>query len=192
MSIHELVPVLQLSVSPVIVISGVGLVLLSMVNRYGHIVDMTRGLSRELRKSGDDNSGHLHAQLRIMYSRARRVRTAIFLACLSVLLAAVLICVLFLICLLQLEAAVVIVALFVSCMVALSASLIVFLTDINMSLNALSLEFDSHSPSECDSVNRGSRSKLRGIFGGTTSRSSADAQERVPPAPPKPNQALGN
>jgi hypothetical protein len=36
------------------------------------------------------------------------------------------------------------------------------------------------------------RSKLRGIFGGTTSRSSADAQERVPPEEPKPKQASKN
>ena len=145
MLIHDLVPVLQLSVSPVIVISGVGLVLLSMVNRYGHITNKTRDLSTVLRKSGDDSEGHLHAQLHIMYRRARRVRLAIFLACLSLLCAAVLISALFLMCLVQLEGALVIVALFIGCMFALSASLIVFLTDINMSLNALSLEFESHS-----------------------------------------------
>jgi len=144
--IHDLVPVLQLSVSPVIVISGVGLVLLSMVNRYGHITNKTRDLSKVLKKSGDDSDGHLHAQLQIMFRRARRLRLAIFLACVSLLCAAVLISTLFLMCLLQLEGALVIVVLFIGCMFALSASLIVFLTDINMSLQALSLEFESHSP----------------------------------------------
>lgn len=145
MLIHDFLPVLQSSVSPVIVISGVGLVLLSMVNRYGHVTNKTRDLSSLLRKSGDDCDRNLQAQLHIMFKRARRLRLAILLACLSLLCAAVLISVLFLMCVMQLEAVLVIVVLFVSCMLALSASLIVFLSDINMSLNALSLEFESHS-----------------------------------------------
>ena len=145
MLIQDLLPVLQSSVSPVIVISGVGLVLLSMVNRYGHITNKTRDLSNLLRKSGDDSDRHLHAQLHIMFRRARRLRLAILFACLSLLCAAVLISTLFLMSLLQLEGALVVVVLFISCMFALSASLIVFLTDINMSLQALSLEFESHS-----------------------------------------------
>ena len=145
MLIRDFLPVLQSSVSPVIVISGVGLVLLSMVNRYGHITNKTRDLSNVLRKSGDTGDGRLHAQLDIMFRRARRLRLAILLACLSLLCAAVLISALFLMCVMQLEGALVIVVLFIGCMFALSASLIVFLTDINMSLQALSLEFESHS-----------------------------------------------
>ena len=152
---RELVPVLQLSVSPVIVISGVALVLLSMVNRYAHIIDKTRSLSNVLRKSGDDEAGHLYTQLRIMYTRARRVRLAVFLVSVSLLLAAALVCALFLISLLQIEAALVIVVLFIGCMSGLGASLIVFLTDINMSLEALSLEFESHSPNADETAEEG-------------------------------------
>jgi hypothetical protein len=145
MLIHDLVPILQLSVSPVIVISGVGLVLLSMVNRYGHIIDKTRALSHLVRESGDDRNGHIHAQLHIMFNRAHRMRLAIFLASLSLLMAAVLVASLFLLSILKIEAALEIVALFIACMAALSASLIVFLSDINMSLRALSLEINSHA-----------------------------------------------
>src|ERR1039458_8203162 len=122
MLIHDLVPVLQLSVSPVIVISGVGLVLLSMVNRYGHITDRTRELSHVLRTSGEDSDGHLHSQLRIMFRRSRRVRLAIFLACLSLLMATVLFSTLFLMCLMHIEGALVIVTLLIGCMLGLSAS----------------------------------------------------------------------
>jgi len=151
MSIHDLMPVLQLSVSPVIVISGVGLVLLSMVNRYGQITGRARELSTVLRKSNDDKDGRLYAQLQIMFRRARRVRLAIFFASVSLLCAAILICMLFLISLLQWEAAPVIAVLFIGCMSALSASLVVFLSDINMSLHALSLECESHSRSDDES-----------------------------------------
>jgi hypothetical protein len=145
MLIHDLLPVLQLSVSPVIVISGVALVLLSMTNRYGNVSDKVRNLSALIRKSGDDSTGHLHAQLRIMYTRARRIRVAIMLASMSLLMAALLISVLFLSCLFQLESALVIVVLFVLCMLALCASIIVFLSDINMSVQALELEVKSHT-----------------------------------------------
>ena len=144
MLLHDLVPVIQLSVSPVIVISGVGLVLLSMVNRYGHITNKTRDLSKVLKKTGDDSEGHLHEQLHIFFRRAKRLRMAIFFACVSLLCAAILIISLFLMSLLQLEGALLIAILFIGCMLALSTSLIVFLTDINMSLQALSLEFESH------------------------------------------------
>src|SRR5271166_5393584 len=106
-SLHDLQPVILFSVSPVIVISGVGLVLLSMTNRYGHVTNRTRDLSTMLKKSGDDSDGHLHAQLRIMFRRAKRLRMAIFFACVSLLCAAVLICTVFLMSLLQLEGALV-------------------------------------------------------------------------------------
>jgi hypothetical protein len=133
-----------------------------MVNRYGHITNKTRDLSNLLRKSGEDSDRHIHAQLRIMFRRARRLRLAIFLGCVSLLCAAVLISSLFLMSLLRLEGALVIVVLFIGCMSALSASLIVFLSDINMSLKALSLEFESHSQSvgETNSDGRLDKSKV--------------------------------
>jgi hypothetical protein len=49
----------------------------------------------------------------------------------------------------------VIVVLFIGCMSGLGASLIVFLTDINMSLEALSLEFESHSPNADETAEEG-------------------------------------
>ena len=116
-----------------------------MTNRYGHLIDTTRSLSRKIKEPGNDSAGQLHAQLRIMYLRARVLRRAIFFATLSLLLAALLVSVLFLPCLLHWEAASVIVIMFIGCMIALCVSLIAFLTDINMSLNALSLEMDSHN-----------------------------------------------
>jgi len=38
----EIVPVLQTAISPVVLISGVGLLLLTMTNRLGRIVDRAR------------------------------------------------------------------------------------------------------------------------------------------------------
>ena len=141
----DLLPVLQLSVSPVILISGIALVLLSMVNRYSHIMNITRQISNSLRKANAESHGNIQLQLDILFSRARRLRISIILITLSLLMAAMLICTLFLASLLKIEAALEIVVLFIGCMTGLAGALILFVTDINMSLNALTLEFHSHS-----------------------------------------------
>ena len=140
MLIKELLPVLQLAIGPVIVISGVGLVLLSMTNRYGRVIDRARALADGLRRSPGADSGRLDPQLRILARRARLLRLAIILASASLLLAALMIIALFLSSLFHWETAALIVALFVGCMLALIASLVVFLIDLNASLGALDLE----------------------------------------------------
>ena len=45
----ELIPLLQTAIGPVILISGVGLLLLSMTNRFGRIIDRSRILAHEMR-----------------------------------------------------------------------------------------------------------------------------------------------
>ena len=140
MSLADLIPTLQLAIGPVILISGVGLLLLSMTNRFGRVIDRSRALTRELHGASEADRDRLVAQLRILTTRARLVRAGIALAAFSVLLAALLVISLFLGALLQLGIASVIVTLFVLCMLSLIASLLLFISDINLSLKALGLE----------------------------------------------------
>jgi hypothetical protein len=140
LSVKELIPVLQTAIGPVILISGVGLLLLTMTNRLGRAIDLTRFLSTELTKSSEASRLALEGQLRILWKRARQIRLAITLVSISALAAAILIIVLFLIALWQLEIAWLISLLFIVCMVSLIASLIIFIRDINQSLAALKLE----------------------------------------------------
>ena len=49
MSLEQIIPILQLAIGPVIVISGVGLVLLSMTNRFGRVIDRSRSLTKIIR-----------------------------------------------------------------------------------------------------------------------------------------------
>jgi len=143
MTLEELVPVLQVAIGPVILVSGVGLLLLTMTNRLGRILDRTRLLARDRREAGGDEARRISAQLEILGQRARLVRTAITLAALSVLLAATLVILLFLTALLRVEAAVPLALLFAACMLCLIAGLVWFLRDINLSLRALQLEVDA-------------------------------------------------
>jgi hypothetical protein len=140
MQLHDLVPVLQLATGPVIVISGVGLVLLSMTNRYGRVIDRARILADATQRAEAHEGDRFSSQLTILARRARLLRVSIFLATASLLLAAFLIITLFLTALMKIEAVGFIITLFCACMAALIASLLVFLVDINVSLSALELE----------------------------------------------------
>ena len=140
MRVHDLVPVIQVAIGPVILISGVGLLLLSMTNRLGRVIDRSRQLCEAVRRFTGEDRERVLAQLRIFSRRARLIRLSIGLATGSVLLAAVLIIALFLSPLLQWETAGIIAVLFIACLGALIGSLVVFLRDINLSLRAFELE----------------------------------------------------
>lgn len=140
LTLQQLIPVIQTAVGPVILISGVGLLLLSMTNRFGRVVDRSRLLARELPEAGPAERAFLTAQLTILYRRARIIRVAVILAIASVLLAGLLIIALFLAALLHLEAAVVVTLCFILCMVSLVGSVIGFLLDLQVSLTALRVE----------------------------------------------------
>ena len=139
-TVNELIPVLQTAIGPVVLISGIGLLILSMTNRLGRVIDRGRSLAREFPEHPVQLHSQLKAQLLILSHRARLLRNAITLATLSVLSAAALIIVLFLTAVLHIENAWLILILFVGSMGFLIASLVVFLQDLNQSLIAFKLD----------------------------------------------------
>lgn len=140
LTLQELIPGIQTAVGPVILISGVGLLLLSMTNRFGRVVDRSRLLARELPVAVAANREHLSVQLAVLYRRAKIIRLAIILATASVLLAGLLIISLFFAALLHVEAALLVTLCFILCLASLIASLVVFLVDLHVSLTALRVE----------------------------------------------------
>jgi len=139
-SLGDLVPMLQTAIGPVILISGVGLLLLSMTNRYGRVIDRSRELVRQLRLSTSRDHQRLLAEIEMLYRRARLLRSTITLAAFSALLAALLVIALFVTTLLQLHAGATLGVPFILGMVALSASLVLLPFDLRISLQALRLE----------------------------------------------------
>lgn len=144
-SMNELIPILQVAIGPVVLVSGVGLLLLTMTNRLARVIDRSRLLSLELRQGTNKDSGRVLSQLKIFSKRASIIQRAITLASLSVLLAAILVIVLFLATLLRWEVAWLISAIFILGMITLIGSLIDFIRDINHSLLALRLELQDVS-----------------------------------------------
>ena len=143
----NLIPILQVAIGPVILISGVGLLLLTLTNRFGRAVDRSRQLLREMRESPEPDRQHLARQVENLFRRARLIRLSITLAALSVLFAAVLVISLFFTALMNLEVGVFIGSLFAGAMLSLIASLGAFIKDIQLSLEALKLEMD-HQPGQ--------------------------------------------
>lgn len=144
--LSEIIPVLQVAIGPMILISGVGLLLLTMTNRLGRAIDRARQLARELQQPNQAQREPVLAQMNIIYRRARVLRLTITLAGLSVLLAAVLIVTLFLTALLKWDNGLFVSLIFIACMGSLVASLVGFIYDIHLSLVALKLEIKQVKP----------------------------------------------
>ena len=145
-SFHEILPVLQTAIGPVILISGIGLLLLTMTNRLGRAIDRARQLARDLDTLTGPDRDPVLAQVVIIYRRARLLRITIALAGLSVLLAALLIIALFLTALLHWDQGLPVSLIFIACMSALIVSLWTFIYDIHLSLVALRMELIQVKP----------------------------------------------
>lgn len=140
MQLPEVVPVLQLSIGPVILISGVGLLLLSVTNRYGRVIDRVRAMGDGVRKS-EEPRPYVFQQLEILMRRAKLLRLSITFGVNAVLFASLLILGLFITSLLHVNFAILVIAMFSACILCLIVSLVFFLIDINTSLAALRLDY---------------------------------------------------
>jgi hypothetical protein len=139
-SIQELIPVLQTAIGPVILISGVGLLLLSMTNRLSRVIERARNLLSYSETVAGPPRQKALAQIDILWSQARLIRLSILFAAVSLLCAALLIIILFITALFGIEDAWLLSIIFIACLGSLIASLIVFITDINRSLSAFKVE----------------------------------------------------
>ncbi len=73
--------ILQTTLTPIALISGVGLILLSMVNRYNHAIDRIRELLKEKGVKGRIEAKKVDQEIQIIYGRCKILKNAIF--CLS-------------------------------------------------------------------------------------------------------------
>jgi hypothetical protein len=142
----QLIRILSASIAPVIVISGVGLLLLSMTNRYNRLIDRARDLVKDLDITQDPLRHELLVeQVRIIYRRARILRLAIILGSLSILFVAVTVLSLFAGQILGAGLDYLSVPCFGLSLLALLGSIYFFIRDVGISLAALELEIGSYT-----------------------------------------------
>lgn len=124
---------LQLAVSPVILISAYGLLLLSMTNRLGRAIDRARALAREGPQAKQE-------QIAIIARRAVWIRLAIVFTSVALIAAALLVLVLFLSVHLTVDISSAVALLFTGSLLSLVIGLAYFLLDIFGSLQAMKAE----------------------------------------------------
>ena len=141
----SVVQILTASIAPVIVISGIGLLLLSITNRYGRAIDRARLLMRELQNSdtGSAHIRHLEEQLSHTHQRAGLLRGSMVCSSASIFFVTLTILSLFAEQVLQLHLDFVAIPFFALCLLSLVISIYYSIRDITVSLAALEMEMSS-------------------------------------------------
>lgn len=141
LTVSEFIQMMQASIASVAMISGVGLLLLSMTNRYGRTIDRLRLLIKEAAGTTDtQNKAKLAFQIKVMYERCRLVRMAVILASSSIFFVALTILLIFVSQLLTVNPGMVTVTAFSLSLVCLVISLMFLIKDLTISLKAVETE----------------------------------------------------
>jgi CBS domain containing-hemolysin-like protein len=138
----DIAHLIQSSVAPVFLLSGVAATLGVLTNRLSRIVDRARMLEDQL--EGHPGRGpQLHGDLRVLARRANYINVAISLATIAALLVALVVVTLFANAFMGSELAIVIALLFVGAMVCLSAAFIAFFIEVRLAMTALRIGLPS-------------------------------------------------
>jgi hypothetical protein len=136
---EQLVSALQAVISPVVLISGVGMLVLSMTNRFSHASNRLRALAEAWRKS-PELRGQITPQIRILKGRLNILLVAVAFGLASVLLTGLLIVTLFANYIFGTAFRGLIIFFFALSLLTLVCSLAFFIRDMTLALSALDEE----------------------------------------------------
>ena len=124
--------IIQLSIAPVFLLTGVGTNLLVLTNRLTRIIDRSRKLEEKLAETDIslEAEGRIRQEGEVLFSRARKINRAITLSTLCALFICVVVASLFLDDAFNLKLDTMIATLFVSAMVSLTGSFVYLLREI--------------------------------------------------------------
>ncbi len=146
MDIEVFAKLLQFSISPIALISGASLLLLSITNRLGRTIDRSRILVREL-ESGPAGqafkASHTH-QLRILARRSQKLRHAVLFISCSIFLSSLMIATACLQAFMGWEVKSFVLTLLFSSVLSICVAMIFFVLDVTEGLHALHLEVGRH------------------------------------------------
>jgi hypothetical protein len=123
---------IQLSVAPVFLLSGIGVLLGVLTSRLARVVDRARPLEEQHQIADPAAAAELRHRLRWLAKRARLMNAAITLSTISALLVAIVVALLFTSAFVQFTLAVPVAALFIGAMVSLVGALITFLIEVRI------------------------------------------------------------
>jgi len=141
MEIENLAQILQASIAPCVLISGLGLLLLSMTNRFSRPVDRMRFLVKEERQAAKEEKPAIQEQIRIFYKRGHLLRRAIGLISVSIFFVSTIMLMFFSSYLFAIPHFVFLIKFaYMMSMLCLIGGLIYFLLDIRIALKSVEIE----------------------------------------------------
>ena len=140
MTLSHATSVLQLAVSPAIIISACGLLILSMSNRLGRAIDRARLLTRERAAESDMRKKNIDQQMDILIHRCGLIRSSILSCSICILLTAILILALFILTSVEVDAGLIVAVIFCGSIVSLAVALVFFTCDVFLALRAMETE----------------------------------------------------
>jgi len=137
---ETILPIIQLAITPVILISGLGSLSIAMTNRMGRIVDRTRSLAGLFRQASPEDRQHLEEQMLIMFRRAKIMRFSMTMVTSSMFISGLLVILIFISAVARVDLSALILGGFATSIACLLAGLATFLHDLIVSLNAVQME----------------------------------------------------
>jgi hypothetical protein len=136
-TVTSIAHVIQLSVAPVFLLTGVGAMIAVLTNRLGRAVDRARSLEARYEQATAEEQARLRPELKVLERRSRLIYSGMLLCALCALLVCSVIVGLFASTLTGTEIAPVIGALFVAAMFAFMGALVAFLREVHLALRTL-------------------------------------------------------
>jgi hypothetical protein len=128
---------IQLSVSPVFMLAGIGALLNVLAGRLSRVVDRSRALEAlHPRSTGPEHDRYV-AELRLLDRRMANINSALFLAVSSAVMTCVVVGTLFVAVLSGLHIGQFVAVSFILAMALLIASLVLFMIEVRMSIRAI-------------------------------------------------------
>jgi hypothetical protein len=140
----DIAHLIQVALTPIFLISAIGVTLNVLTNRLARIVDRARAMEREaLRPDYAHHGGDVHTALRVLERRARYINAAITLITISALFIALVVVMLFVNAFLRWDLAAFIACMFILSMLALAAALLAFLIEVRIATNTLRIGIEA-------------------------------------------------
>lgn len=135
---------LQSCITPVALISGVGLLLLTITNRLGRTIDRTRQLVAELDQKHTERKDQKVYEIRILYIRSTYLKNSIGAIVISIIFSCLIIPILFILNIYSVDLRIPGYLFFIISILFIFISCIFFFLDIMLSLKAVKLEAENY------------------------------------------------
>ena len=145
----DIAHLIQIALTPIFLISAIGVTLNVLTSRLARIVDRARAMEDVLRQPAPTHDGRgLHAALRVLARRARYINAAITLITLSALFIALVVVMLFVNAFLRWDLSAFIACMFILSMLSLAAALSAFLIEVRIATKTLRIGIEAAARQE--------------------------------------------